>query len=219
MEERRIDRGDFESLLRYLNVPGEFDRDLLYSSFSLAFESAGEIEKTSGVSVNLSLNPVQLALYMVHELGFYLKSHSETNQDELKEKEDFISFLASIALDKYFTNERLAHKMGSYASRYSPYISTINLYLNFILGMLGRYKKGEPERTLIIDVMVKGFQMAHCVSNLLESGYETEAFSTWRTLHENESILHILVKYREPVVTKYLKHMRYGLAFRGGIPS
>ena len=94
-----------------------------------------------------------------------------------------------------------------------------NLYLNFILGMLSRYKRNDPEKTLIVDILNKGFQVAKCVSMLLEGGFETEAFSTWRTLHENECILHVLVKYGKPVMDKYLRHIQYGIAFRGGLPT
>ena len=52
-------------------------------------------------------------------------------------------------------------------------MSTIDLFLNFILGMLSRYKQGDPKTTLIVDILNKGFQMAKCVSTLLESGFET----------------------------------------------
>jgi hypothetical protein len=85
--------------------------------------------------------------------------------------------------------------------------------------MLSRYPQGNPNETLVIDVMKKGFSMAQCIVNLLENGYETEAFSTWRTLHENECILQVLVSYGKPVMDAYVNHMKYAVAFRGGLPS
>ena len=109
--------------------------------------------------------------------------------------------------------------MGKLTSRFSPYMSTIDLYLNFILGMLSRYKKNDPTQTLVVDVMTKGFQMAKCVASLLEGGFETEAFATWRTLHENECILSVLVKFGQPAIEAYLRHMKYAAAFRGGLES
>jgi hypothetical protein len=130
-----------------------------------------------------------------------------------------MAYLASVTLDKFFTNERLAYKMGTLTSKFSPSMSTLDLYLNFILGMLSRYKQGDPKETLVVDVMQKGFLMAKCITDLLTDGFETEAFSTWRTLHENECILHVIVKYGQPVIERYLKHLRYAVAFRGGIQS
>jgi hypothetical protein len=78
-----------------------------------------------------------------------------------------MSIIASVAVDKYFTNEHLAYRMGTLTSRFNPSMSTIDLFLNFILGMLSRYKQGDPKTTLIVDIMNKGFQMAKCVASLL----------------------------------------------------
>lgn len=43
----------------------------------------------------------------------------------------------------------------------------------------------------MIDILHKGFRMCDCIIQLLFSGFETEAFSTWRTLHETECIARI----------------------------
>jgi len=48
---------------------------------------------------------------------------------------------------------------------------------------------------------------------LLINGYETEAFSLWRTLHECECTLVLLNKCDKPLISTYLKHMKYGIAF------
>lgn len=56
--------------------------------------------------------------------------------------------------------------------------------------------------------------MSKCIIELLLNGFETEAFSTWRTLHENESILGCLVKYGKPMFDEYFKHITYALAYR-----
>lgn len=85
--------------------------------------------------------------------------------------------------------------------------------------MLSRYKQGDPKQTLIVDILQKGFSMAQCIVSLLIGGFETEAFSTWRTLHENECILLTLVRYGQDTINEYLKHMNYAVCFRGGIPS
>lgn len=179
----------------------------------------GALKGQNPLIANVGVNPLQVTFYLINEHAFYISNHPEEKVDDLIKKDEYISFLASVSLDKYFTNEHLAFKTGNFVSRFSPEISTLNLYLNFILGVLSRYRRNDPKETLVIDVMDKGFQIAKCVSTLLEGGYETEAFSSWRTLHENECILSILVKHGKPVITEYLKHIQYGIAFRGGIPS
>lgn len=214
-----FDFEQFQQLLDSWKVPADFDKQFLYDTYCFALDGVDSIAEEAAFVGTLGLNHLQIILYLVNEHGFYLSTHANLTQQQIIEQEDYMNVLASVALDKYFTNEHLAFRMGSLTSRYAPSMSTIDLYLNFILGMLSRYKQGDPSETLIVDVMNKGFQVCKCVASLLEGGYETEAFSTWRTLHENECILHILVKYGPKVMEHYLKHIRYGLAFRGGIAS
>jgi len=61
--------------------------------------------------------------------------------------------------------------------------------------------------------------MGKCILNLLIDGFETEAFSTWRTLHENECILMCLIKYGEPIFKAYFRHVTYAIAYRKQIKS
>ena len=209
----------FLQLLDGIGVPATADREFLYKAFSVTFEGAKNVQEIAPGIPAFSVNPVALALYLVNEHSFYLTSHPDKKEEDLVQDEDYLSFLASVALDKYCTNEHLAYKTGSLTSRFSPYMSTLDLYLNFILGMLGRYKKNAPDETLIVDIMSKGFNIAKCVATLLEGGFETEAFSTWRTLHENECILQVLVKNGQPAIDAYLRHMKYAAAFRGAMET
>ena len=212
-------RESFEKFLLALGVPEALNRELLFEAYSLAYEGAKSLPINNGKPLAFAVNPLSLALYLVNEHTFYLSSHEDKKQEELAADENYISFLASVALDKYCTNEHLAYQMGKLTSRFSPFMSTIDLYLNFILGMLSRYRKNDPKQTLIVDVMTKGFQMAKCVASLLEGGFETEAFATWRTLHENECILSVLIKSGQVAIESYLKHMKYAAAFRGALDS
>lgn len=219
MQGTGIDKNAFVQLLKSWNVPDYFDVDFLYETYLYSLEGVSNIAGQSAFIAGLGLDSVQVILYIINEHGFYLTTHPDKTQEELVKDEEYQSFLASVSLDKYFTNEHLAYRMGSLTNRFAPNMSTIDLYLNFILGMLSRYKQGDPAQTLIVDIMNKGFQVCKCVASLLEGGYETEAFSTWRTLHENECILHILVKHGAPTMKEYLKHIRYGVAFRGGLKT
>lgn len=214
-----LSKEGFEQLLMAIKAPKEANVDFFYGCFYDALESTGALKEENPILAKLPLNPLLLTLYLVNEHYFYLMCHPSVKESELIESDDYERLLLSIALDKYYTNEHLAYKNGNFANRFNPEMSTISLYINFVLGMLSHYEKGNPEQTLIVDILNKGFSMAQCIVTLLINGYETEAFSTWRTLHENECILQCLVRHGKPLCEAYIKHLRFALAFRGGIPS
>ncbi|MCI1245130.1 MAG: DUF5677 domain-containing protein [Bacilli bacterium] len=212
-------KGQFLDVLKGLRVPENLSRDFLYDAYVAAMEGSQELKKAYGALAAMPINSTQLVLYLVNEHSFYLMMHPDKKEADIVKDDKYVQLTISVALDKYFTNEHLAYKNGRFASRFLPEISTISIYLNFIQGMLSRYKRGDPKETLVVDIISKAFSMSECMVDLLTSGFETEAFSTWRTLHENECILAVIVKYGKPVIDEYLKHLTYALAFRGGLPS
>jgi hypothetical protein len=219
MEDKTLTKEEFLGLLKALNVPSSSNLDFLYSCYVDATDSSSSLKEANPLISSMPLNPVQLTLYLVNEHLFYVGTHPDRKEADLVVDEKYEQLLLSVSLDKYYTNEHLAYRSGTYANRFLPEISTVNLYLNFILGMLSRYKQGDPKETLVVDILQKGFSMAKCITDLLTNGFETEAFSTWRTLHENECILEVIVKYGKPVIDEYLKHLKYALAFRGALAS
>jgi hypothetical protein len=219
MEEKTVTLEQFQALLKDLGAASRPDEAFLYQCFLDAVDSSSALKDQSPILAHMPLNPVQLVLYLLNEEQFYLETTPDKKLEDLEKDEGYEQFLISVALDKYFTNEHLSYRSGSFVNRFVPEISTINLYLNFILGMLSRYKQGDPKETLVVDILQKGFSMAKCIVDLLTNGFETEAFSTWRTLHENECILQVIVKYGQPVIDEYLKHLKYALAFRGALPT
>ena len=214
-----LTKEQFDQVLSGINYPTHLDWNFLYSVYSDCISSAKELVSNNSILENQPLNSISLILYICNEYVYYISAHPNINLEELNKNETYENSLASASLDKYFTNEHLSYKNKRITNRFYPPISTLSLYLNFIMGVLSRYRHNDPKQTLIIDIMSKGFSMAKCILELLTDGFETEAFSTWRTLHETECILSIIVKYGEPVVNRYLEHMHYALAFRGGIPS
>jgi hypothetical protein len=209
----------FVELLKNLKAPANLSFDFLYECYCDSISGAKDLKEVNGAIASMPINPVQLILYIVNEHSFYLLMHPEKKEADLISDEKYEGLIISVSLDKYFTNEHLAFNNGRFASRFLPEISTISLYLNFIQGMLSRYKRGDPKETLVVDIIAKAFSMSECMVDLLTSGFETEAFSTWRTLHENECILAVIVKYGQPVIDRYIRHLTYALAFRNGLSS
>ncbi len=212
-----LSKEQFHLYLTSIRFPDMESEDFLYRCYSDAVEGASDLRSASDVLSKLPLNPLPLIIYIINEHQFYRSLHPEKDAASFYDDDDYERLIISIAVDKYFTNEHLDYRFSTYANRFSVEISTIALYFNFILGMLSHYKQGDPKETLIVDIMNKGFSMGKCIINLLMDGFETEAFSTWRTLHENECILTVLLKYGQPVIERYLSHLKYALAFRGGL--
>ena len=138
---------------------------------------------------------------------------------KLKKDERFFENLASTCADKYFTNEQLNYRSHSFLNKFNPQVSTLELYLNFTLRSIDNFKITDRASQLIVDMLRKAFQLSKCILNLLIDGFETEAFSTWRTLHENECILICLIKNGENIFRSYFKHIQYALAYRNQIAT
>ena len=64
-----------------------------------------------------------------------------------------------------------------------------------MLNILKDYEKNDPKSTLLTDLLMKSVSISRCILTLIIEGYETEAFSSWRTLHECECTLLLLDKY------------------------
>lgn len=209
----------FFKTLDYLKVNPRVDREIFLSLYLNAKEAADSLKEENEIFSRMQINPIEIILYLVNEYTFYLASHNKVSQQDIANNEDLQDYIVAIAVDKYYTNEHMAFKSTVLSNKYLPEISTVTLYLNFVLGILSRYKMNDPTQTLLVDILHKGFSQAKCVVELVNNGYETEAFSAWRTLHEIECIFALLIKHGEPVIKAYLDHMQYARAFRHMIPD
>lgn len=208
-----ISKEQFDRVYQDLRVNPRLDKEYVYQCYEAADQGAQDLIENNIFGRVVPINPVVLILYIVNEYGFMKDNDTSFAESD----EDSISKVASIALDKYFTNEHLSFKNTTKVSKFAPQISTLETYLNFTLGVLSRVQKRKPTETLVVDILYKGLAMCKAITSLMTQGFETEAFSQWRTLHESECILILLTKYGQPLVNEYLKHMEYTMAFRGVI--
>lgn len=210
----KLNKEQFSQVYKHLRVPDVIPLDDVYECYDFAFDNALKLMESNVFGKSQPLNNIVLILYLVNEYGFYFSVSKE-----VKDKDEALSKIISVALDKYFTNEMLDYRNQQYTSRFSPAISTIQLYLNFVLGILKNFPQKNPQETLLVDMANKAFNISKAIIELIITGFETEAFSTWRTLHETECILLLINKYGDKIISSYLKHMRYALAYRGAIPN
>ncbi len=191
----------------------KLDIDYLYDVYEMANEAIDMLVKENQqIEVN-TVNQYDLLFYCVGEYYYSISHLTEEETINFQKNEDYPSSMASVAADKYLSLSIFNHVEKKLANRFLPPASSLNMYINFMLNIVQGYKKNDPQSTLISDLLMKSLTISRCILENLLDGYETEAFSSWRTLHECECTLIILDKYGEPLINNYLKHMNYGFAF------
>ena len=214
----RLNKHDFELVVKSSNVSFDNDFDFLYEVYNTVIDGIYEVME----AFQRKYNPVNHYIVIMYILNEYLFEIGMTNKEDVarvKESDDFFNLLSSICADKYLTNEQLNYRSQSFINKFNPPVSTLDLYLNFILQFLGNNATKDRYNNLVRDMLVKAFQMSKCILSLIIDGFETEGYSTWRTLHENECILITLINNGKECFDEYFKHIRYAFAYRGEIPS
>ena len=209
-----FERKQFDSIIDKLNNPNLINKDLIYEIYETASEGMNQLIESNIIPSVGMISPLEILYYSVGEYLYTTLGRSPEEQEKMLQNEDYITSIASVVSDKYLSLSKFNHLEKKLANKYVPPISTINLYLNFMLNILHTYDKNDPKSTLINDLLIKSVTMSRCILQLLTDGYETEAFSSWRTLHECECTLLLLDKYGDPLINRYLIHMQYGLVFK-----
>ena len=212
-----IDKQVFQNFLNSLDKNLNKDSDYLYDVYSNVYSGLSEMKgNTQGVD-SFKINSLELIFYILGEFKYATEGYNEAKIEEFKNSEKMTEMLSNVSADKYLSLSLFNHKEEKLTNRYLPPISSLELYLNLMLNIVSRYERNNPSNTLIVDLLTKSLSIARCTLSLLCDGYETEAFSMWRTLHECESVLIILDKYQDVAINAYLKHMEYGLAYKNAI--
>ena len=198
-----------------VNIP--LDVDYIYDVYQMANEAIDLLNAQATQIEVKQVNQFDLLLYCIGEYHYSIFNLKPEEIEQFNKNEDYQSSMASVAADKYLSLSIFNHVEKKLANRFLPPASSLNMYINFMLNIVKGYKKNDPQSTLISDLLMKSLTISRCILENLLNGYETEAFSSWRTLHECECTLILLDKYGEPLINNYLKHMNYGLAFNNTI--
>ena len=205
--------------LKAIQVNIHLDDNYIYGVYELANEFIGIVDEENSQIEVKEVNQFELLLYCVGEYYYSIAHLSEEEIKKFNENETYPSSMASVAADKYLSLSIFNHVEKKLGNRFLPPASSLNIYLNFMLNIVKGYKKNNPQSSLISDLLMKSLTISRSILDQLLNGYETEAFSSWRTLHECECTLILLDKYGEPLINKYLRHMNFGLAFNDTIPD
>ena len=209
-----LERRQFDVVISQLSNAKDLDADCLYEIYSYSCEAMQELINSNILPALRNINPLDVIYYCVGEYLYTTQGMDEETRKKTVKDEHYISSIASVVSDKYLSLSMFNHMEKKLANKYMPPVSSLNLYLNFILNILQNYNRNDPKTTLISDLLMKSVSISRCILGLIIEGYETEAFSSWRTLHECESTLLLLEKYGDPLINRYLIHMQYGIVFK-----
>ena len=207
-------RLQFDRVIDQLLNSNDINRDVVYSIYQTASDGIENIIESNILNVVPTVNPLELIYYSLGEYLYTNSGLSDEEKERIGHDDKYITSMASVVSDKYLSLSMFNHVERKLANKYIPSISSLNLYLNFMLNILQNYKKNDPKSTLITDLLMKSVSISRCILSLMIDGYETEAFSSWRTLHECECTLLLLDKYGDPLINRYLIHMQYGIVFK-----
>lgn len=209
----------FSHVIEYLNN-GEFlEKEYLYDIYTNALDGINDLSELNIVGVVQGINHVELIGYCLGEFSYFTSNLDKDKFEEFKKDENVLYTIASVVADKYLSLTQFSSEELKLTNKFTPQISTLYVYINFMLNIVEIYRSRSTNPSIIADLFKKSLSIAKCTLDLLVKGFETEAFSCWRTLHECECVLILLQKYGDTVINSYLKHMRYGLAFRDTMPD
>ena len=121
----------FIQLYRANRFPQEFEEYLFPIYQKLIVGLNQRLIDNSIVKNHINVNAC--LKYLVEEHMYNMSMMNEEFVRHFMESEEYTNHLLMIVLDKVFFNEFLDYKAVSNISKYNPLISSLNLFLNFIL--------------------------------------------------------------------------------------
>lgn len=153
---------------------------------------------------------------------WWFLSRDEANKEALADDPKIIESLSRKVAVKFVLlvkGVRQGQLKISTLSPYSPINTALKALLTELANLNFHFVKNDPSKTLVNDLFGRIFTKAIGTLKMLSQGLASDAYVSWRTLHEAECILAILVRDGKPMQDEYVRHIVYDNAFRGSIPS
>ena len=202
----------FEQLYLMNKYPEKY-KDVIFPIFEVVYNAVYHKMIEDKLDIYI-LEPDVIVNYICQEHFNNMVPLKEEQREEMLKNESYINRLITIVIDKIYINEFKGYEIPKLINPYNPLITTYQFFLNFILNRFDNIPKtNNIEDAILLDVLKKSFTISKGVVSLVADGFETEAFSTWRTLHEIECVAIILDKF--PYLSNvYLNHMKYNQLYR-----
>ncbi len=206
-----INEEHFIRLLRLYKIPESQEDHILYELYNECVELLTLHHELFENIPYVTLDHQRLILLLIHDYDYRMRGLEFVKRQALLKDEKFRNTLISVVVDKYGSTAFFKYDSGTYLTQYSMEISTINVYLNFIMLKLPNIPRKNKSIELFAELLKNAFSYVQTITELIVRGFEKEALATWRSLHELEATLTLLTDQR--VLVEYNQHILYALAF------
>lgn len=207
---------EFSDYLRFFRKPIDEEDQILFDLYKEIIEVLAFHQEKLATLPKKNLDHARLVLYLLHDFEYFLRGKSSEERKLNLSDEAFTNHLTMKVVDKYSSLAYLKFEEEYLYSTFSTEISTINVYLNFIAHKLTQLISGQKDN-VYLELLNQGFSLCRTVIELLISGFAKEALSTWRSLHEVEATLTLVVD--SSLLKVYQRHILYNAAFYHLLPQ
>ena len=112
------------------------DKQFVYSVYSYTVEGISEFSETNLLANLQSINHLEIIGYCVGEFAYLTELLNDERKQSFKNNEDTLVTISSMVADKYLSLNNFSYNQNSLANRFSPQISTLYVYINFMLNIV-----------------------------------------------------------------------------------
>lgn len=124
--------------------------------------------------------------------------------------------IAERAIDRFFLfyKNQTENLSNDNLPFYDARVSTISIAEKYLENINHPLSHINPTFSLVNDIFETIFRKVAGFANMLPLGLYSEAFVSWRTLHESECIVKLLITGGDATRYAYIKHITYNNAYR-----
>ncbi len=181
-----MENNQFDNYINYRLSLEKTNNDLVISSFNYIINRINNNDQ-----LQLAMDRLELLEYIIGEV----KSSPSSTYEEI----------ASNAYESFLLNkDDEKPEISIYDTILTKFLNLVSL-LKSINTPTSYYK---PDVSLINDMFQTVFNNLYAFSILISSKLYTSALTSWRSLHESECIIKLLIE-NEKIKKEYIKHIKY----------
>ena len=142
----------------------------------------------------------------------YLFDRLTDKKDEEKGNKDAID--RGVALFELFVDSSPSPNVPDCLQPYHPFVMCLRASCRFLEAINRPLSHVNPTLSLINDIFETIFRKVTGYCQMLTLGLYPDGFVAWRTLHESECIVSLLVRGGEKVRQAYVRHIAYNNVYR-----
>ncbi|MFA6830511.1 MAG: DUF5677 domain-containing protein [Bacilli bacterium] len=204
----------FDNLLKIrLNSESDIDEKDIHDIFLLAAKQANSLLSEGN---NDEIQNDQALFYASTLLDFCIGEYKFLKRMDSQAKIDNVS-IASKALEKFAVlkdSESATTNITDFTNYYDPEISTLRTLEKYVYEINTPLCHTNPSVSLINDIFQTVIRKIAGFCKMMSLGLYPDSFVSWRTLHESECILSLLISGGDKVRYSYVKHIAFNNAYR-----